>query len=68
MVLVHIWLPKAHVEVLTAGFVILAGIFLNLGTNGFLRFSVVMFPGVTLYFTLFIYTLSVIAIILTTIR
>jgi NADH-ubiquinone oxidoreductase chain 4 len=71
MVPVHIWLPEAHVEVLTAGFVILAGIFLKLGTYGFLRFSVLMFPGVILYFTLFIYTLSVIAIIytlLTTIR
>nr|UQV94739.1 NADH dehydrogenase subunit 4 [Haplopteris ensiformis] len=71
MVPVHIWLPEAHVEAPTAGSVILAGILLKLGTYGFLRFSVPMFPGATLYFTPFIYTLSVIAIIytsLTTIR
>nr|PNR60653.1 hypothetical protein PHYPA_003446 [Physcomitrium patens] len=61
----------AHVEALTAGSVILAGILLKLGTYGFLRFSIPMFPEATLYFTPFIYTLSVIAIIytsLTTIR
>jgi NADH-ubiquinone oxidoreductase chain 4 len=61
----------AHVEAPTAGSVILAGILLKLGTYGFLRFSIPMFPEATLYFTPFIYTLSVIAIIytsLTTIR
>jgi proton-translocating NADH-quinone oxidoreductase chain M len=71
MVPVHIWLPEAHVEAPTAGSVILAGILLKLGTYGFLRFSIPMFPEATLYFTPFIYTLSVIAIIytsLTTIR
>ncbi|KAK4717781.1 hypothetical protein R3W88_016119 [Solanum pinnatisectum] len=44
MVLVHIWLPEAHVEAPTAGSVILAGIALKLGTYGFLRFSIPMFP------------------------
>nr|YP_003275955.1 NADH dehydrogenase subunit 4 [Pleurozia purpurea]ACR19339.1 NADH dehydrogenase subunit 4 [Pleurozia purpurea]QIA60762.1 NADH dehydrogenase subunit 4 [Pleurozia purpurea] len=71
MVPVHIWLPEAHVEAPTAGSVILAGILLKLGTYGFLRFSIPMFPEATLYFTPFIYVLSVIAIIytsLTTIR
>nr|QIA59973.1 NADH dehydrogenase subunit 4 [Frullania orientalis] len=71
MVPVHIWLPEAHVEAPTAGSVILAGILLKLGTYGFLRFSIPMFPEATLYFTPFIYALSVIAIIytsLTTIR
>jgi proton-translocating NADH-quinone oxidoreductase chain M len=71
MVPVHIWLPEAHVEAPTAGSVILAGILLKLGTYGFLRFSIPMFPEATLYFTPFIYTLSVIAILytsLTTIR
>jgi len=71
MVPVHIWLPEAHVEAPTAGSVILAGILSKLGTYGFLRFSIPMFPEATLYFTPFIYTLSVIAIIytsLTTIR
>ncbi|KAH6555123.1 hypothetical protein KP509_1Z280000 [Ceratopteris richardii] len=58
---IYIWLPEAHVEALTAGSVILAGILSKLGTYGFLRFSVPMFPGATLYFTPFIYTLSIIA-------
>jgi NADH-ubiquinone oxidoreductase chain 4 len=65
MVPVHIWLPEAHVEAPTAGSVILAGILLKLGTYGFLRFSIPMFPEATPYFTPFIYTLSVIAIIYT---
>lgn len=71
MVPVHIWLPEAHVEAPTAGSVILAGILLKLGTYGLLRFSMPMFPEATAYFTPFIYTLSVIAIIytsLTTLR
>ncbi|VAI40935.1 unnamed protein product [Triticum turgidum subsp. durum] len=65
MVPVHIWLPEAHVEAPTAGSVILAGILLKLGTYGFLRFSIPMFPEATLCFTPFIYTLSAIAIIYT---
>nr|BCT42619.1 NADH dehydrogenase subunit 4 [Musa acuminata subsp. microcarpa]BCT42658.1 NADH dehydrogenase subunit 4 [Musa acuminata var. zebrina]BCT42697.1 NADH dehydrogenase subunit 4 [Musa acuminata]BCT42853.1 NADH dehydrogenase subunit 4 [Musa x chiliocarpa]BCT42892.1 NADH dehydrogenase subunit 4 [Musa laterita]BCT42931.1 NADH dehydrogenase subunit 4 [Musa siamensis]BCT43399.1 NADH dehydrogenase subunit 4 [Musa acuminata AAA Group] len=65
MVPVHIWLPEAHVEAPTAGSVILAGIPLKLGTHGFLRFSIPMFPEATLYSTPFIYTPSAIAIIYT---
>jgi proton-translocating NADH-quinone oxidoreductase chain M len=71
MVPVHIWLPEAHVEAPTAGSVLLAGILLKLGTYGFLRFSIPMFPDATIYFTPLIYTMSVIAIIytsLTTLR
>nr|QHD46966.1 Nad4 [Anthoceros agrestis] len=71
MVPVHIWLPEAHVEAPTAGSVILAGILLKLGTYGFLRFSIPMFPEATFFFIPFICTLSVIAIIytsLTTVR
>lgn len=71
MVPVHIWLPEAHVEAPTAGSVILAGILLKLGTYGFLRFSIPIFPEATLCATPFIYTLSAIAIIytsLTTLR
>lgn len=71
MVPVHIWLPEAHVEAPTAGSVILAGILLKLGTYGFLRFSIPLFPSATLAATPFIYTLSAIAIIytsLTTLR
>ncbi len=65
MVPVHIWLPEAHVEAPTAGSVILAGIPLKLGTHGFLRFSIPMFPEATLRSTPFIYTPSAIAIIYT---
>ena len=71
MVPVHIWLPEAHVEAPTAGSVILAGILLKLGTYGFLRFSIALWPYATYYFTPLIYTLSIIAIIytsLTTLR
>ncbi|KAM3747828.1 hypothetical protein ACB098_05G064500 [Castanea mollissima] len=71
MVLVRIWLLEAHVEAPTIGSVILAGIPLKLGTYGFLRFSIPMFPQVTLCSTPFIYIISVTAIIytsLTTLR
>ena len=71
MIPVHIWLPEAHVEAPTAGSVILAGILLKLGTYGFLRFSIPLFPVATCYFTPFIYTLSIIGILyasLTTLR
>ena len=71
MVPVHIWLPEAHVEAPTAGSVILAGVLLKLGTYGFLRFSIPLFPIATCYFTPFIYTLSIIGILyasLTTLR
>lgn len=71
MVPVHIWLPEAHVEAPTAGSVVLAGIMLKLGTYGFLRFSIPMFPEATLYFTPLIYTMSVIGVMyasLTTVR
>ena len=71
MVPVHIWLPEAHVEAPTAGSVILAGILLKLGTYGLLRFSLPMFPEACLYFTPLVYTMSVIAILytsLTTLR
>ncbi|KAK6786354.1 hypothetical protein RDI58_014879 [Solanum bulbocastanum] len=65
MVPVHIWLPEAHVEAPTAGSIILTGIASKLGAYGFLRFSIPMFPKVTLCSTPFIYTLSAIAIIYT---
>jgi NADH-quinone oxidoreductase subunit M len=41
----HTWLPDAHVEAPTAGSVILAGIMLKMGTYGFLRFALPLFPG-----------------------
>jgi NADH-quinone oxidoreductase subunit M len=62
---VHTWLPDAHVEAPTAGSVILAGILLKLGGYGFLRFSLPMFPLATHFFTPLVFTLSVIAVIYT---
>ena len=62
---VHTWLPDAHVEAPTAGSVILAGVLLKMGAYGFLRFSVPMLPDASAYFAPFIYTLSVVAVIYT---
>ncbi len=62
---VHTWLPDAHVQAPTAGSVILAGILLKLGAYGFIRFSLPMLPDATLYFTPLMYTLSIIALIYT---
>lgn len=62
---VHTWLPDAHVQAPTAGSVILAGILLKLGGYGFLRFSLPMFPLASDMFAPFVFTLSVIAIIYT---
>ena len=62
---VHTWLPDAHVEAPTAGSVILAGVLLKMGGYGMLRFLIPMFPDATHYFTPLVYTLSVIAIIYT---
>jgi NADH-quinone oxidoreductase subunit M len=62
---VHTWLPDAHVEAPTAGSVILAAILLKMGGYGFIRFSIPMFPDASLYFQSFVYALSVIAIIYT---
>ncbi len=59
----HTWLPDAHTEAPTAGSVILAAVLLKMGTYGFVRFSLPMFPEATLYFVPFMVTLSVIAII-----
>lgn len=62
---VHTWLPDAHVEAPTAGSVILAAILLKMGGYGFLRFSLPMFPLASYDFAPLIFTLSVIAIIYT---
>ena len=61
----HTWLPDAHVEAPTAGSVILAGVLLKMGGYGFIRFSVGMLPEATAYFIPLIMTLSIIAIIYT---
>ncbi len=62
---VHTWLPDAHVEAPTPGSVVLAAILLKMAGYGFLRFSVGMFPLASDYFTPLIFSLSVIAIIYT---
>ena len=62
---VHTWLPDAHVEAPTAGSVILAGVLLKFGGYGFLRFSIPMFPEASIYFTPFIFGLSIVAVIYT---
>ena len=62
---VHTWLPDAHVEAPTAGSVILAAILLKMAGYGFLRFSIGMFPIASEYFVPLIFTLSIIAIIYT---
>jgi NADH-quinone oxidoreductase subunit M len=62
---VHTWLPDAHVEAPTAGSVILAGVLLKMGGYGFLRYSIPLFPDATAQLTPLIYTLSVVAVIYT---
>ncbi len=62
---VHTWLPDAHVEAPTAGSVILAAILLKMGGYGFIRFSLPMFPDASHYFSPLVWTLSIIAIIYT---
>lgn len=62
---VHTWLPDAHVEAPTAGSVILAGVLLKFGGYGFIRFSLPMFPDASVYFTPLIYSLSIVAVIYT---
>lgn len=62
---VHTWLPDAHVEAPTAGSVILAGVLLKFGGYGFLRFSLPMMPEASVFFTPLVYTLSIVAVIYT---
>lgn len=52
MIPVHLWLPEAHVEAPTAGSVILAGVLLKLGTYGFIRFSLCLFPKASFFLLL----------------
>lgn len=63
MVPLHLWLPEAHVEAPTAGSVILAGVLLKLGTYGFLRFSLPLFPEASFYFSPLVYTMATIGIV-----
>jgi NADH-quinone oxidoreductase subunit M len=61
----HRWLPEAHVQAPTAGSVILAGVLLKMGGYGFIRFSLPMFPDASAYFLPFVFALSGIAVIYT---
>jgi NADH-quinone oxidoreductase subunit M len=60
---VHTWLPDAHTEAPTAGSVILAAILLKMGTYGYVRFAIPLFPEATMQFTPFLALLAVIGII-----
>ena len=62
---VHTRLPDAHVEAPTAGSVLLAAILLKMAGYGFIRFSVGLFPLASIYFVPLVYSLSLIAIIYT---
>jgi len=62
---VHTWLPDAHVEAPTAGSVVLAAILLKMGGYGFMRFSLPMFPLASEAFAPMVFTLSVVAIVYT---
>ncbi|MDP2778198.1 MAG: NADH-quinone oxidoreductase subunit M [Anaerolineales bacterium] len=59
----HSWLPDAHVEAPTAGSVILAGVLLKMGTYGFLRFNIQLFPDATVQAAPWIALLATIGII-----
>ncbi len=63
MVPFHTWLPDAHVEAPTSGSVVLAGVLLKMGTYGFLRFAIPLFPSAAVFFTPWIMALSVIGIV-----
>ncbi len=62
---VHTWLPDAHVEAPTAGSVVLAAVLLKMGTFGFVRYSLPLFPDASKYFIPLIFFLSLVAIIYT---
>jgi len=62
---VHTWLPDAHVQAPTAGSVILAGVLLKLGGYGFVRFSLPMFPDGSAQFIPFMFVLSGVAVVYT---
>ncbi|MBT3776771.1 MAG: NADH-quinone oxidoreductase subunit M, partial [Pelagibacteraceae bacterium] len=61
----HTWLPDAHVEAPTSGSVILAGVLLKMGGYGFIRFSLGMLPEASEFFAPLIMTLSIIAVVYT---
>ena len=63
MVPLHTWLPDAHVEAPTAGSVVLAGVLLKMGTYGFVRFAMPLFPEAALGATSWILLLALVGIV-----
>lgn len=61
----HVWLPEAHVEAPTAGSVFLAGVLLKLGTYGFLRYCVFIFPEITNHFLPIVFVLGSVSLVYT---
>jgi NADH-quinone oxidoreductase subunit M len=59
----HTWLPDAHVEAPTAGSVILAGVLLKMGTYGFVRFALPLFPAATVEFAPLVFGLALAGIL-----
>ncbi|HWP82827.1 MAG TPA: NADH-quinone oxidoreductase subunit M [Bacteroidota bacterium] len=59
----HTWLPDAHVQAPTAGSVILAGVLLKMGTYGFIRFCLPLFPQASINFMPYLSILAVIGIV-----
>jgi NADH-quinone oxidoreductase subunit M len=59
----HTWLPDAHTEAPTAGSVILAGVLLKMGTYGFLRFSLPLFPDASVFFAPMLLVMATIGIV-----
>jgi NADH-quinone oxidoreductase subunit M len=59
----HTWLPDAHVEAPTAGSVLLAGVLLKMGTYGYLRFCLPLFPDASLAFAPLIFALAIVGIV-----
>lgn len=60
---VHTWLPDAHTQASTGGSVILAGVLLKMGTYGFLRFGVYLFPQAAMWARPVLFTLAVVGVI-----
>jgi NADH-quinone oxidoreductase subunit M len=59
----HTWLPDAHVEAPTAGSVILAAVLLKMGTFGYVRFAMPLFPNASAHFTPWIVALALVGIV-----
>ena len=63
MVPLHTWLPDAHVEAPTAGSVVLAGVLLKMGTYGFVRFALPLFPAAAVEWTPVIFALGLVGVV-----